>query len=353
MKVLIAAGGTGGHIYPGISIGEKLREKKVEPIFLGTKDGMESSIVPRYGFRLITVSTGQFVGKDLHAKMRTGFRVIKGILQCLEIMRREKFACVVGMGSFVSFPAIVSAYLKGIPFFLHEQNFTLGLANRLFYRFAKKIFLSFEETAKIYGIKNYSYTGNPVRREIKDAPDSERKEGFGIFIFGGSRGAKSLNRATLELLPLLEGIKDLKVYHQTGNEDYEYVRAAYKSSSVSGEVFPFTEDMGRYYGLSDLVISRAGSSTIFELACRRKPAILVPYPFSAQNHQWKNALFVQRIGGAFVIGDDELSGKKIYEIVVGLKNDREKLRVMGEKIGTLYVENSEEKIVNEILEELG
>lgn len=350
MKVLIAAGGTGGHIYPGISVGEKLREKNVKAIFLGTKDGMEHRIIPRYGFDLFTISSGQFVGKSVKVKVKTGAKIIKGIIDCIDIIRKEKPVSVLGMGSFVSFPAVVSAVLLNIPCFLHEQNIALGFTNRVLFRFARKIFLSFEETAKIYGIKNYAYTGNPVRKTIRSTPQINGKEGFGVLIFGGSRGAKSINRAVLELLPLVAHLKDIRIYHQTGDEEYESIKTSYMHYSIAGEVFPFTEDMGRYYSLSDLVISRAGSSTIFELACRKKPAILVPYPYSAGKHQWKNALYVEKIGGAYLIKDDELSGNKLYERLETLMNERETLKTMGENMGRLYVEDAEERIVNEMLQ---
>ncbi|MCX7856785.1 MAG: undecaprenyldiphospho-muramoylpentapeptide beta-N-acetylglucosaminyltransferase [Deltaproteobacteria bacterium] len=349
MKVLIAAGGTGGHIYPAISVGERLRERSVEVIFLGTKEGMEKYIVPKYGFELITISSGQFVGKNLSTKLKTSTKILKGIIECIQIIREEKPICVLGMGSFVSFPAVLSAVLLNVPSFLHEQNLILGLTNRILHRFAKKIFLSFEETAKIHRIENYSYTGNPIRKSIKARLPSNGKKGFGLFVFGGSRGAKSINKAICELLPFVSQLKELRIYHQTGYEEYERVKIAYQRFNIKGEVFPFTEDMAKYYSISDLVISRAGSSTIFELAFMKKPAILIPYPYSAGKHQWKNALYVEKIGGAYLVPDNELSGKILYSKLEGLMKNENLLKEMGENMGKLYVEDADERIANEIM----
>lgn len=348
MKVLIAAGGTGGHIYPGISIAEKLKEKDVEAIFLGTKWGMESRIIPMHNFRLFSIATGQFSGKNMFVKIRTLAKVIKGIVQTVTIIKKEKPSCVIGMGGFVSFPAILSAILMNVPSFLHEQNVTMGLTNRILHRFVKKVFLSFEETAKLHGLKNYLHTGNPVRKTVKES-NVKKDDGFGLFVFGGSRGARRINKAIIDLLPTLSRYEGIRIYHQTGEQDYEEIKSAYSNFLVSAELFPFTHEIGRYYCLADLVISRAGSSTIFELACKKKPAILVPYPYSAGKHQLKNALYVEKIGGAIVLKEDELTERRIIEVLEDLKDDKERLSLMGENMGKIYVENSEEKIANEIL----
>lgn len=349
MKVIIAAGGTGGHIYPGISIAEKLKEKGAEVLFLGTDKGMEANIVPRYGFRLVTIRTGQFAGKNLGTKAKTLTKVLMGILDCLRIVKKEKANAILGMGGFVSFPCILAGKLVGVDCFLHEQNLTLGLANRILYRGVKKIFLSFEETAKLYSIRNYKYTGNPVRKVIKKATHKKPNGKFRILVFGGSRGAKRINQAMVELLPLIDDRDLFAIYHQTGSEDLEWVREAYLKNSISGEIFSFTEEMGYYLGLSDLVISRAGSSTIFELACTKKPAILVPYPYSAGKHQLKNALYVERLGAAYVIADGELSGEVLYRKLMELSRNPDILKAMGERMGQIYVDDAEERIANEIL----
>ena len=176
---------------------------------------------------------------------------------------------------------------------------------------------------------------------------------FGIFVFGGSRGARSINEAVLSLLPYLESYKERTVlYHQTGSEDYSRISEAYGATKVKHETFPFTDNMAHYYSQSDVVISRAGASTIFELACFRKAAILIPYPFSAGQHQWKNASHVERIGGGYVIGNNEANGESLDHVLKHLMTEPELLRKMGENMGKLYVDDAEERIISKIEEEV-
>jgi UDP-N-acetylglucosamine--N-acetylmuramyl-(pentapeptide) pyrophosphoryl-undecaprenol N-acetylglucosamine transferase len=168
---------------------------------------------------------------------------------------------------------------------------------------------------------------------------------FNIFVFGGSRGAHSINKAVLLLLPYLESYKNTAIYHQTGNDDYETVQKAYATVKVPHEVFPFTDEMEKYYGLSDVVISRAGASTIFELSYFKKPAVLVPYPFSAGAHQWKNAAHAEEIGGAYVISNDELNDERLHAVLKELHEQPELRTRMAQNMATIYVENAEELIV--------
>ncbi len=171
---------------------------------------------------------------------------------------------------------------------------------------------------------------------------------FNIFVFGGSRGARSINEAVLLLLPHLESYKNTAIYHQTGNDDYEKVRQAYTTVTIPHEVFPFTDEMEKYYCLSDVVISRAGASTIFELSYFKKAAVLVPYPFAAGAHQWKNAAYVEEIGGAYVISNDELTGGKLHSVLKEFYEHPELRARMAENMGTIYVEKAEELIVKGI-----
>ena len=188
-------------------------------------------------------------------------------------------------------------------------------------------------------------------RSLKTEKKRKRTEdAFSIFVFGGSRGARSVNESVLTLLPLLESHKNVFIYHQTGAEDFERIKNAYGNTSVKHEVFPFTDRMGDYYELSDVVISRAGASTIFELAYFKKAAILIPYPFSAGQHQWKNASYVESIGGGYVIGNNDASGERLYEVIKHLMKERALLKKMGENIGKMYVEDSEDRIIKGIFD---
>jgi UDP-N-acetylglucosamine--N-acetylmuramyl-(pentapeptide) pyrophosphoryl-undecaprenol N-acetylglucosamine transferase len=219
-----------------------------------------------------------------------------------------------------------------------------GLANQLLSRIATRTFISFAATHDF--LKGSALlTGNPIRKKLRVEPPPRSDTMFNIFVFGGSRGARSINNAVLLLLPHLESYKNTAIYHQTGNDDYEAVKTAYERVTLPHEVFPFTDEMEKYYGLSDVVIARAGASTIFELAYFKKPAVLVPYPFSAGAHQWKNAAHVEQAGGAYVISNDELSGERLHGVLKELLEQPELRAQMARNMGTIYVENAEELIV--------
>lgn len=350
MKLLIAAGGTGGHVFPGLAVAEALSEKKAgnEPVFIGTPAGLESKVIPQAGFRIHLIKAYQFTGRSLAYKVKTVAGLLSGIGSAMGIMGREKPDAVLGMGGFTSVPAVLAAVLKGIPAFIHEQNVEPGLANKLLSRMAKGVFVSFEGSASMLPCRVRLHTGNPLRKVLREGSRDKAREGFGVFVFGGSRGARSINEAVLSLLPLTAGYRNLAIYHQTGVEDYDRIAKAYASPSVDHEVFPFTDEMARYYRLADVVISRAGATTIFELACFRKPAILIPYPYSAGQHQWKNASYVERIGGAHVIPNHEASGERLHGILKRLMEHPELIREMGERIAAVYVPDAAERIIEGI-----
>jgi len=350
MKLLIAAGGTGGHIFPGLAVAEAFISASAanEVLFVGTSRGMEGSIIPPYGFRLVTIDARPFLGQSVFRKTATIGSIMKGVAQCVGILRKERPDLVIGMGGFTCVPVMIAAFLLRIPRFLHEQNVVPGLANQVLCRIADKTFVSFIKTGE-YLKGGVVHTGNPIRKKLRVAsvmaalPRTDNL--FTIFVFGGSRGARSINEAVLLLLPYLESYKNTAIYHQTGRDDYEKVRQAYATVKIPHEVFPFTDEMEKYYGLSDVVISRAGASTIFELAYFKKAAVLVPYPFAAGAHQWKNAAYVEEIGGAYVISNDELTGERLNAVLKELYEEPELRFSMAQNMGTIYVEKAEELIV--------
>ncbi len=352
MKLFISAGGTGGHIFPGIAVAEAFtaREKGNEAVFIGTPYGLESKIVPQYGYRVLYIKAKQFLGQSAVRKVLTLMSVLTGIGVAVRFIRKEKPDAVLGMGGFTSVPVVLAARLLGVPAFVHEQNVQPGLANKLLSRFTTRTFISFDETKGYFPGKRVSHTGNPLRKRLRASHFERDKGTFGLFIFGGSRGAHSVNESMVALLPRMEKYGNMMVYHQTGPQDFERVKEAYGKSTVKHEVFPFTDEMEKYYGLSDVVISRAGASTIFELAFFKKAAILIPYPFSAGGHQWKNATYVENIGGGYVIGDDEATGDRLHDVLSHLMHEPELIREMGENIGKIYMEDSAELIIRGILD---
>ncbi len=353
MKLLIAAGGTGGHIFPGLAVAEGwiAADPANRVLFVGTPHGMEGKIIPAYGFRLLTIDARPFLGQSMLRKVATIARLLQAVLRCARILRRERPDAVIGMGGFTCVPVMIAAFLLRVPRFLHEQNVVPGLANQVLSRIADQTFVSFTKTAE-YLKGSVLHTGNPVRKRLRTASRPVTSPGtenlFNIFVFGGSRGAHSINEAILLLLPYLESYKNTAIYHQTGSGDYEKMRTAYTAVEIPHEVFPFTDEMEKYYGLSDVVISRAGASTIFELSYFKKSAVLVPYPFAAGAHQWKNAAYVEEIGGAYVIGNEELTGERLHSVLKELHDYPELRAKMAENMGTIYVEGAEELIVEGI-----
>lgn len=351
MKLLICAGGTGGHIFPGIAVAEAFTEmhERNDIVFVGTRQGLEGGIIPRYGFKLLFIEAHQFQGKNIFSKMSTLIRLFQGIRAAKVVINLEKPDAILGMGGFTCVPTILAGVMLGLPTYLHEQNVEPGLANKFLSRFVTSTFVSFEATKKYLKTKRVSHTGNPLRKSLKVGKASDEKGSFNIFIFGGSRGARSINESILALLPFMESYKNTVMYHQTGTDDYEHIKKAYERSKVGHEVFPFTDHMERYYNLSDVVISRSGATTIFELAYFQKAAILVPYPFSAGQHQKMNAMHVASLGGAYVVENDQLSGEKLHDLLSGLMKDRDHVRMMGNNIGKLYIEDAAERIIREIV----
>jgi UDP-N-acetylglucosamine--N-acetylmuramyl-(pentapeptide) pyrophosphoryl-undecaprenol N-acetylglucosamine transferase len=351
MKLMVCAGGTGGHIFPGIAVAEAFLAQSGENkvVFVGTESGLEKRIVPEQGFRLLFISAKPFLGKGLLQKAATPFGLVRTILQAMALIRSERPDAILGMGAFTSFPVVIAGRLMNVPCFLHEQNVYPGLSNRLLAPYVAAVFISFDASRNYVRGKKIIHTGNPVRRDIRIDKGQSDKAFFDIFVFGGSRGARSINEAVLLLLPHLESYKNARVYHQTGNEDYDRVKKAYNGTGIVHDVFPFTKEMGKYYTLASVVIARAGASTIFELSYFGKPAILVPYPFAAGGHQSKNAEYVEKKGGGLVIENAKLSGDALNRLLDQLRQDPERLAEMGRRMGEIYVEGAEERIARGII----
>ncbi|HOC46658.1 MAG TPA: undecaprenyldiphospho-muramoylpentapeptide beta-N-acetylglucosaminyltransferase [Syntrophorhabdaceae bacterium] len=350
MKLVISAGGTGGHIFPGIAVAESLTAQNAgnSAVFIGTPYGLEKSIIPGAGFKLHLIEAHQFLGRSMVHKAVTILRIIKGILMCLKVLKMERPDAILGMGGFTSVPVILAGKMLGMPCFIHEQNVEPGLANKLLSRITRTVFVSFDETAEKMAPGRTVHSGNPLRQKLKRIEGIKDQASFGIFVFGGSRGARSINDAVISLLPHLEEYKNVAIYHQTGPDDLNRVQEAYAKTSVAHEVFAFTNEMERYYALSDVVISRAGATTIFELAFFRKAAILIPYPYSAGNHQWQNAAYVERQGGCHLVNNDEATGERLFGLIRQLMKNRELIRQMGKNLGRIFVDDAALRIIGGI-----
>jgi len=325
MKVVIAGGGTGGHVFPGIAVAKEFKRMldNVETMFIGTSEGIEARIVPREGFDIKLIRSEGIVGRGVFSAMKAAIKIPLSIKDSYVILKNYKPDVVVGFGGYCSGPVLLSAFLMRIPTIIHEQNTVPGLTNKLLGKFVNIVAITYFESMDYFPRHKTYLTGNPVRDEILKGDRERGYRTFGldsglftIFVFGGSSGASTINRALSEALVYMEDFKDkIQFLHQTGEGDFNYVREFYQARGFRGTVIPFTYNMADAYAVADLVISRAGATTLAELTACGKAAILVPYPFAAGNHQEINARKLWDLGATQVILDRELNGKTLSDLV--------------------------------------
>ena len=311
MKALIAGGGTGGHLFPGIAIAESFRMKDLEAavLFVGTGNRMEVSTLSRKGFSHMAIAAEGFKERGLWRQIRSLLKIPLGVWQALRIIWRFDPDVIIGVGGYSSGPVAIAGRLMRKRVCIHEQNILPGLTNRILGRFADRIFVSFPDKFGAFDPSRTIVTGNPVRRELLDKRPGEKGSGpFSILILGGSQGAHAVNHVVVEALDHLKSPGRMTFIHQTGENDAAWVTQAYEKRRMKATVKPFFEDMAGAYGKADLVVCRAGATTVSELMALGKPAILIPFPFAANNHQELNARYVADAGGAEVMLEKELSG---------------------------------------------
>ncbi len=341
MRFVIAGGGTGGHLFPGIAIEEAFIEREMgnEALFIGTEKGIEAKVLAGGKFPLRTIQAMPLKGRSLLGKVKAIWSIPMAIKEAYSILKDFQPQLVLGVGGYASGPTLVAASILGMKRAIHEQNVIPGMTNRILKWFSQRIFVSFEETKKYFPDEKTIVTGNPIRREIfqpgENVKGIEKRKGdrFTLLIFGGSAGAHRINEAVMRALDPLQEIKSfLKVFHQTGREDADWVSKGYREKGFDALVRPFFEDMGTYYQLSDLVVCRSGASTVAELAVCEKAAILIPYPYAAHNHQLINAQKLVDLGAVRMIRDEELNGPSLAQTILHLYGHPEERTRMEEKI---------------------
>jgi UDP-N-acetylglucosamine--N-acetylmuramyl-(pentapeptide) pyrophosphoryl-undecaprenol N-acetylglucosamine transferase len=321
MRMVIAGGGTGGHFFPGLAVAqEAVAGDGTAVLFIGSDEGIEARAAPRHGFAFVPVRMRPFRGGGIAGVVRSLVHLPRAMAVSWRALRRFRPDVVIGLGSYGSVPVVLAAWCRRIPVVLMEQNVVPGFANRLLGRFARRVCTTFAESAAFFPAGRSVQTGNPVRT-LQAARTPEPGQ-FTVFAFGGSQGARSINRAMVaaarELRPRLPG---LRIVHQTGAADAAEVAAGYREIGLDAEVHAFIDDMASAYGRADLVVSRAGASTLAEIAALAKPAILIPYPVAADDHQRKNADVVVRRGAALMILDRDLSGTTLAAAIAALAAD--------------------------------
>ena len=340
MRVLIAAGGTGGHIYPGIAVAQELRRRDANSIvrFVGTARGLESRLVPQAGFELTLIDSSGLKNVSLVARLRGLAMLPRSFLSTLSLLKKFKPDVVVGAGGYVSGPVVLTAALTKRPTLVMESNALPGWTNRVLARFVDRAAVSFEEALPFFRGKAV-VTGNPVRREFFEIPRKTRNPNeFSILVFGGSQGARAINEAMIAALPALKTSPvALQVKHQTGPSDLERVRAAYKEAGMDAraDVRSYIDNMVDDFAKADLVICRAGATTTAELIAAGKAALMIPFPFAADDHQRKNAEALQGSGAARMILQQELTGERLASEILELAQQPSKVDEMETSIRKL------------------
>ncbi|SRR5579883_109529 len=349
MRVLIAGGGTGGHIMPALAIAQALRQKyQAELLFVGTPRGLESRLVPQAGHRLELIQVGQFNHVSLTTRLRTLFDLPASLLHCRKLLKQFRPEVVISVGGYASGPATIAAILARIPTLAVEPNAYPGMANRLVGKHVSAAAVNFEPAIRYF--RNAQVTGIPVRAEFfrlqmrpADAPSH-------LLVFGGSQGARALNRAMPPIVArLLGAVPGLTILHQAGARHAEETQAAYAATGADParwQVHAFLDDMPRRFEAADLILSRSGASTVAEEMAAGKPALLVPFPGAADDHQRKNAEVMVQANAARMLIESEMAPERLLETLVSLFKDRMALRQMGENARKLAHPDAAEKIAD-------
>lgn len=324
--LLVMAGGTGGHVFPGLAVARALRDEGWRVVWLGNRSGMEATLVPKHDIPMEFIQFGGLRGKGLVTKLLLPLNLLRAFWQSIGALRRVKPDVVLGMGGYITFPAGMMASLLGRPLVLHEQNSIAGLANKVLAKVADRVLCAFPDA-----LPDSEWTGNPVRAELAAIPDPEsrydhRTGPLRILVVGGSLGAAALNDVVPKALALLPQATRPTVRHQAGAKQIDQLRANYTAAGVAGETVPFIDDMAAAYADADLVICRAGAMTVSEVAAAGVAALFVPFPHAVDDHQTTNARFLSKQGAALLVQQNALTAEGLAQTIAGL--DRGQLKDM-------------------------
>jgi UDP-N-acetylglucosamine--N-acetylmuramyl-(pentapeptide) pyrophosphoryl-undecaprenol N-acetylglucosamine transferase len=329
MKVILAGGGTGGHVIPAIAIAEELRKRGHTAGFVGTERGIEVRLVPKAGFPLYLVKIGALNRVSFATRLRTLINLPLSIFAAMRILRRFRAQAVIGVGGYAAGPATIAAVLLHIPVVLFEPNVVPGYANRAVARFAAKAAVHFAQTGRWF--RSFEVTGVPVRPGFFALP-KRRSEQPTLFVFGGSQGAHALNRIVREsAAELLQRIPNLNLVHQTGSREFSDICNFYTKHRINVEVSSFIDDMPQSFADADLIVCRSGASTVAEIAAAGKCALFVPFPGAADDHQLRNAELLAQEDAALLISESELSAERFVQEVTALLGDPARMAAMATK----------------------
>lgn len=358
MKIILTGGGTGGHLFPALAVADALKrgDPTIEILFVGASAGLEATAVPQAGYSfegLPAMGLPRRLGPRL---LRAGWGNIRSLLRARDILQRWKPDVVFATGGYAAAPVLAASWMLRLPVVLHEQNSVPGITNRFASRFAREVHLTYSSSRRFFPRRDHlRLTGIPIREVVRQGSrgkglrtfrlDDDRRT---ILVFGGSQGAHKINQAIIGALPVFSGRKDVQFVLQTGQKDYNEVLEACRSVDVRTWVRPFIVNMGDAYAVSDLVICRAGALTLAELASMGKPAILIPFPFAAANHQALNAEVFVDAGAATLIPDSDLTGELLARKLAELIDNPRRLRLMAIQAVQLARPDATERLVSAI-----
>ncbi len=362
-RVIVAGGGTGGHLFPGIAVVEELRRRRpdLDVLFVGTERGIEARLVPEMGERLELIDVMPLKGRSATELARSLAMLPGAAAQAMRILSQSGPDLVIGVGGYASGPMLAAAAARGVPTAVLEQNAHVGLTNRLLAPVVGRAYVTFAETADRFSKRRVRVSGNPVRRAFVDAahrahtdPEGFEARARRVLVMGGSQGAKALNETLPEALAKA-GVarRGVEVVHQTGAAMRDEVQARYRALGVEAEVVSFIDDMAAAYGSAAVVVARAGATTVAELCAIGRPSILVPYPFAANDHQRKNAEALERAGATICVPEDELDAEALGLRIASLLDHPERRRAMGEAARRFGRPDAAASIVDDLCEWLG
>ncbi len=348
-RILIMAGGTGGHIFPALVVARALTQNGIEVEWLGTSGLLEQEIVSPE-FKLHPLQMRGLRRKSVLQKLCIPWHLLCSILRSMRIIYRFKPNVIIGMGGYVAAPGGIAAWLMRVPLIIHEQNSIAGFTNRSLAKIACTVLQAFPKTFPQK--PNVKTTGNPVRQELLQVP--QPRERFGgrmgplrILILGGSQGAKAINETVLSMLQGYEHLEQLEIQHQTGRNHFASVNAAYRHLTVVAKVYPFIDDVLSAYCWADLVICRAGALTVTEIAAVGVASIFVPYPYAVDNHQLHNSRFLEQVGAAVIVPQQQFTPEKLTHLLQELLNNRDRLVAMAECAREMVRPNATEQVIAE------
>ena len=357
LRIVIAGGGTGGHLFPGIAIAQEFldRNSATRIIFVSTGNPLERSVLSKANFELRCITAAAIKGRGIWNQITSVAKIPQGISEAVRILKDFSPDLTIGLGSYSAGPVVIGAWLRRIPIVIHEQNILPGITNRILSYFADRIYISFAKTESHRNSQKVHWTGNPVRQEIimcaqnlEAKPEvNSAKQHFTVLIIGGSQGAHAINLAIIDALEHLKLKEQIHFIHQTGTADEHLVAEAYRQHNIKGKVQPFFDDMAAQYREADLIICRAGATTVAEITALGKPAIFIPFPHAADNHQVLNAAGLAEENAAEMIIEEDVSGKILCQKIEHYYTEPQALKDMAAKAKEFGQPNAAGNIVDD------